>query len=253
MAEVTESWRKTLAVTVLITFICALLVTSAALLLKPRQLAWLAVEQNRAIVVAAGLADEAGDLSAAEVVGLMGSLSARLVALNTAEVVSDTEALSYDFFSALETGAEAYRIPSGLDNAGLVERPLLAPVYVRQGDAGIERVVLPFYGPGMWSTISGYLALDADLNTIRSLVIYKHGETPGIGDLVEQPSWRALWVGVRLRDDSGSFRFGQQPGFEVDAISGATVTSSSVVSIATYWLGDDGYGPYLARLREEAR
>ncbi|NIP98366.1 MAG: FMN-binding protein, partial [Akkermansiaceae bacterium] len=38
---------------------------------------------------------------------------------------------------------------------------------------------------------------------------------------------------------------------EVDAISGATRTSTGVTDLLHFWLGPDGYGPYLARLKEE--
>ncbi len=258
MANQSESLRSTLFITVTISLVCAVLVTSATILLKPRQLAWTAIDQNRAIITAAGLAQTPTNLSPGEVVALMGSLSASLLEINSTEVITGPQALTFNFFSAADHESEAYQIPSNLDSAGLSKRPTFAPIYMLNSDGKLERLVLPFYGPGMWSRISGYIALEADLNTIAEIVIYQHGETPGIGDQIEQLDWRTHWHGKQLRDGTGRLRFGVSTAstepdtqkYQIDAISGATITSNSVIASVTYWFGDNGYGPYLHRLRE---
>jgi Na+-transporting NADH:ubiquinone oxidoreductase subunit C len=120
---------------------------------------------------------------------------------------------------------------------------------------------LPVYGTGYISTLRGYLALDADLNTIRGLSFYEHAETPGLGSEIENPRWRELWVGKRARDAAGALRLGVARGavdpdspdadFLVDGISGATRTGVGVTNLLRFWLGPDGFGPFLERLARE--
>lgn len=260
MPEQKISRRRTLVVTLILTTICAFLVTSAATLLKPRQQAWLAVEQNRSIIAAAGLAADARALTPGEVVALFGNLDAQLIELETGTPSRAADPITFRFFDATAEEADAYRIPPALDAAQLGVRPKTAPVYLLRDGTALKRVILPVYGAGMWSTISAYIALEGDLNTIASLYFYRHGETPGIGDQIEGAEWRRHWTGKEVRDDAGVVKLElkqesatkQAAIHQIDGISGATVTTSAVVSMMQYWLGDDGYGPYLNRLAGES-
>jgi Na+-transporting NADH:ubiquinone oxidoreductase subunit C len=36
--------------------------------------------------------------------------------------------------------------------------------------------------------------------------------------------------------------------YRIDGLSGATITSRGVENMVNFWLGDQGYGPYLASL-----
>ena len=106
----------------------------------------------------------------------------------------------------------------------------------------------------------GYIALDADFNTIADVVFYEQNETPGLGDQVTRPDWRAQWQGRRIYDERGEMRFAVSAGrvssdspaaaFEVDALTGATVTADAVTGMIHYWFGPHGYQPLLDQLRE---
>ena len=120
-------------------------------------------------------------------------------------------------------------------------------------------LVLPIEGYGLWSTLYGFLALDADTKTIRGLTYYQHLETPGLGGEVDNPSWKALWPGRVAFDDTGSpvisvikGRAGspQEDPYRVDGLSGATITSRGVTHMLRFWLGEAGFAPYLTRFRE---
>ena len=37
----------------------------------------------------------------------------------------------------------------------------------------------------------------------------------------------------------------------VDGLSGATITTRGVNALVKFWLGDEGYGPFLQKLRKE--
>ena len=73
---------------------------------------------------------------------------------------------------------------------------------VKDGDK-IKQIILPVRGKGLWSTMYAYVALDGDLNTIRGVSFYEHGETPGLGGEVENRSWQKGWQGKEVYNDSG--------------------------------------------------
>jgi Na+-transporting NADH:ubiquinone oxidoreductase subunit C len=122
-----------------------------------------------------------------------------------------------------------------------------------------DQVVLPIYGKGLWSTLYGFLALDANANTVRGITFYEHAETPGLGGEVENPGWKAQWNGKNVFDDQGEVALevikGAVPGnspqadHQIDGLSGATITGRGVSNLVRYWLGADGFGPYLDKLR----
>jgi Na+-transporting NADH:ubiquinone oxidoreductase subunit C len=68
-------------------------------------------------------------------------------------------------------------------------------VYKLMKGERVEALILPVRGYGLWSTLYGFLAVDADLNTVLGLRFYQHAETPGLGGEVDNPRWKALWPG----------------------------------------------------------
>ena len=109
--------------------------------------------------------------------------------------------------------------------------------------------------------IYGLLAVEPDANTIVGITFYEHGETPGLGDQIGKRPWRDLWAGKRLFDGSGDPKIevvkgrvapdSQLAPYQVDGISGATLTGRGVTNTLQYWLGEHGYGPYLQGLRDQ--
>jgi Na+-transporting NADH:ubiquinone oxidoreductase subunit C len=130
-------------------------------------------------------------------------------------------------------------------------------VYLVHGSGGLERIVLPVHGKGMWSTIYAYIVLQSDLLTVAAIAIHGHGETPGIGDRIQDPGWLASWQGKRLYDATGQVRIqvtkdtSIEAEYRIDAISGATVTSESVGELVRFWMGPEGYQPLLQRLGQQ--
>lgn len=163
----------------------------------------------------------------------------------------------------LASGAYVYRdpgtetdLPAERDAAGLGSRKDVAAIYEVRQDGVLKLVVLPVRGSGYQSILEGYLALREDLKTIAALRFHRHDETPGLGAGIEETDWQALWPGKLVSDAQGTVRIkvarGEGKGpHEVDAISGATRTGTGVTDLLHFWLGPDGYGPYLARLKEE--
>jgi len=120
--------------------------------------------------------------------------------------------------------------------------------------AGHEGIVLPIHGNGLWSTMYGFLALGPDFRKVKGLTFYEHGETPGLGGEVDNPAWKALWPGKGALDERGRpavtvVKAGtvKDADPEVDGLAGATITGRGVAAMLDLWLGEAGYGPFLAR------
>ncbi len=125
---------------------------------------------------------------------------------------------------------------------------------VRNGGNEIETVVLPIIGNGLWDLMYGFVGLQPDLNTVRSVIYSDHKETPGLGALVTSEHWKSLWPGKKMLDDDynvaikivkGGAKAGDVHG--VDAVTGATLTSKGVQNTLNFWFGKQGYGPFIAK------
>ncbi|HAY80150.1 MAG TPA: Na(+)-translocating NADH-quinone reductase subunit C, partial [Planctomycetaceae bacterium] len=110
---------------------------------------------------------------------------------------------------------------------------------------------------GLWSTLYGFVAVERDasdkLNQIAGLTFYSHAKTPGLGGEVDNPAWKEKWQGKRVRNDGGEVQLAVIKGvakseFEVDGLSGATITSNGVTNTIQYWMSDEGFGKFLANI-----
>lgn len=240
-ARAQDSPFRTLGFAALVAFGCALLVSSVVHYLRPIQQALASIDQARAIVTAANWHADVAGMSDLEIANAFRTFEPRLANLQAGTLIERVDAA-----------------PAEVDLATVEDRPEQMPVYLLFDSGRLARVVLPIRGRGMWSTIHGLLALEGDLVTIAGLVILEHGETPGIGDRIENPDWLAGWRGKRLYDAGGRYRLMVDPRpqpedlpFSIDAITGATITVSAVESAVAEWLGESGYGPLLEKLAQE--
>ena len=103
--------------------------------------------------------------------------------------------------------------------------------------------------------MQGYMALEPDLETVAGLTFYAHGETPGLGGEITNPRWKAKWPGKEIYKDgevelSVKKGAGSNDEYAVDALSGATITSNGVTNLVHFWMGENGYGPYIAQQKD---
>lgn len=111
------------------------------------------------------------------------------------------------------------------------------PLYTWTEDGTIVKYAFPISGKGLWSTLYGYLALNADLETIAGISFYKHGETPGLGAEIEKDWFLMQFKGKHLYKDGHPLDFTiAKPGTaqgesSVDGISGATLTGNGVEAL----------------------
>lgn len=240
--------------------VCAVFVASSAVILEARQDVNKLLDKKKNVLQAAGLLGAREKIPAAEIEQRFATFRPVVIDLATGEEAPDVDPLTFDQQKAKKDPARSHEAPP---NPSLVKRlPTHALVYEMQGDGGqLEMVVLPVEGYGLWSTLYGFLALDKDTRTVRGLAYYEHGETPGLGGEVENPRWKSLWAGRKALDENyepkiqvikGAAGPPAEDPYEVDGLSGATITSRGVSNMMTLWLGDDGFGPYLERVRQRA-
>ena len=112
-------------------------------------------------------------------------------------------------------------------------------------------VVVPLYGAGLWGPIWGYIALDKDMNTVKGIVLDHSGETPGLGAEITTAKHQAMYVGKTIFEGEEFVGITLKKGgadkdnlHEVDAISGGTKTSDGVSNMIKDCLVS--YKPYFA-------
>ncbi|GAA5506757.1 Na(+)-translocating NADH-quinone reductase subunit C [Novipirellula caenicola] len=260
-----DSVFYTVGVAAVLCVVCSLAVSFAAVQLRPLQEENKKLDRQRNILDAAGLSmgefgKPASELSRKQVADLYSRVSEKLVDLETGQYNTELDIEQYDPREAIDKDDESVRIENPKYDLGEQRREKVARVYFvrKPGEEKIRQVVLPVYGKGLWSTLYGYLALKSDLQTIQGLTFYEHGETPGLGGEVDNPSWKAQWPGQKLFDENGEPKAEVYKGpapdgnpYAVDGLSGATITSRGVTNLIRYWASDEGYGPFLEQLEKE--
>jgi Na+-transporting NADH:ubiquinone oxidoreductase subunit C len=250
-----NSLSNTVLVALGVSLVCSVLVSVTAITLKPLQERNSNEYRQQIVLEVAGLYEQ--DRPVAE---LFRQIESRVVDLATGEYVDDVDPTTFDALAAANDPALSIAIPSAADPARIGRRAKYAPVYLVRQAEEIEEIILPVYGKGLWSTMYGYLALAPDGTTIRGLRFYEHAETPGLGDQVDKPGWRAQWDGKiayaangapRIEVIRGKVQPGPDAEYQVDGLSGATLTGRGVTNLLHYWLGPEGFGPYLDRLRQD--
>lgn len=238
-----DSISNTLIVAVGLSLVCSIIVSSAAIVLKPIQAKNEDEFRQTIILDVAGLMQPGGDVAE-----LFGAIESRMVDLETGDYSDEGD-------PELKVA-----IPDDLDIAGIGRRARFVPVYLVKDGDNVEQIILPVYGKGLWSTMLGYLSLAPDGNTIKGLRFYAHAETPGLGDQIDKDPWRALWVGKQVygSGDEPQIRVvrgpvpsgAANPQHLIDGMSGATLTGNGVSGLVQYWTGTHGFGPYLKNFRE---
>ena len=239
--------------------VCSIVVSSTAVALRPRQAQNKELDRQKQVLIVASLMGPSESVEAAEVQRLFDeSIIARVVDLSTGAYDESVDTATYDQRKA--TKDPAMSKPADPNPAGIRRLPYKAVVYQKVVDGEVEMLILPIEGAGLWSTLYGFIALASDTTTIEGITFYEHGETPGLGGEIDNPSWKALWPGRQAFDGSGEIAIEVIKGnagppaddpYRVDGLSGATITARAVSHLVQFWLADDGYGPYLDQFRAD--
>lgn len=241
--------------------VCSLFVSAAAVSLQSAQAANRLLDRQTRVLTVAGLIETGARTSAADIETLWNeNIVSVIVEMETGEELSDppVDPATYSQSRAMQDPEMSRAAP---DNPARVRRvPNLGLVYqVFQEDGSLDMVIIPIQGMGLWGMMSGYLALDADLNTVRGITYYDHKETPGLGGEVDNPAWQALWPGRRVFNEDGEVALAvikgsagepEEDPHRVDGMTGATFSNNGVTNALEFWLGPEGFGPYIDRLRD---
>ena len=252
-----DSTLGTILTATILCVVCSVIVSASAVGLKSTQ------DKNKKrfrqsnILEAAGFTDE--DIAEKGVDTLFESIETRLINLETGEDAEGKDIEKFDQKKAAKdpTLTDSMEIPKDKQTFGFKQHERFGRVYLMKEGGTLKKVILPIYGKGLWSTLYGFIALEADLNTVAGITYYEHKETPGLGGEVENAKWKAQWCGklvcnaddeLKLEVIKGQVGDGSEGvSHQIDGLSGATITSRGVSNSVRYWL-NDGYRPFLEKL-----
>ncbi|RUO34445.1 Na(+)-translocating NADH-quinone reductase subunit C [Aliidiomarina soli] len=253
MSKKNESTSKTFIVVIALCLVCSIIVSGAAVGLKDRQEANAALAMQRNVLQAARIDFPSGEAASIYAERI------REYRLNM-ETYELTSASEEELAAAADTesqGEVARRLSADEDVAGVRDLEQYTMFYVALGEDGesVESYILPIRGAGLWGMMYALLALESDGQTIAGLNFYDHSETPGLGGEIQNPRWVSNFEGKQAVDSEGNVEIRVTKGAnpqdnEVDALSGATITSNGVDNTFQFWLSDTAYGPFLQKLRE---
>lgn len=249
-----DNMVKTIGVATLLCLLCSVIVSGAATLLKPTQVANALLDKKNNILAVSGI-----DLSGKSVEDAFAQIESKVVDMASGDYTDAVDGTTFDQRKASKDPAYRVDLSSEQDIAQIGGRSKFANVYlVKEGDA-ISKIILPIKGYGLWSTMYGFISLESDANTVSGITFYDHAETPGLGGEIENKKWQASWKGKKISDTSGLPSIQLIKGtvspdtsaadYKIDGLAGATLTSNGVTNLVRFWMGKDGFGPYLDKLR----
>ncbi|MCK7458135.1 Na(+)-translocating NADH-quinone reductase subunit C [Idiomarina aminovorans] len=252
MANKNEGLGKTIIVVLALCLVCSIVVSGAAIGLKPMQEKNAALDMQKNVLDAVGLLK--ADTNVTEAYGQR--IDTMVVSLKDLTVKDDIDTVSFSNRKAAGDPETSTKLEKKNDPAGLGTREDLTQIYLVKDESDeTTGLVLHIRGQGLWGTMYGLLALEQDFDTVKGVTFYEHKETPGLGGEITNPNWVKTWQGKEVYGEDGNVQFevvkgGASSKHEVDALSGATLTSNGVEYLVQFWMGENGYGPLLKKLRE---
>lgn len=247
-----DSAPRTITVAVVLCLVCSMIVSAAAVMLRPQQELNRALDKKVNILMVAGLYEPGIDVAET-----FKTIEPRLVDMETGTFTDIADPLTYNQRAAAQDPAQSIALENDLASIG--RQAKVAAVYLIRDDAGeIDRIILPVHGYGLWSTMYGFVALKADGNEVYGMRFYEHAETPGLGAEVDNPRWLAQWPGKKIYGDDGEVRLSVAKSapsapdamdYHIDTLSGATLTARGVDNLVKFWMGDQGFKPFLDNLK----
>ena len=246
-----NSVPKTIFIAVSVCLVASMIVSAAAVALRPTQAVNALKDKQINILQVAGIYDPEAD-----VLESFAAFEPQILELETGQFTDQFDPASFDDRASAEDPATSVALTD--DPAGIGRQGKFVTVYLLRDDAGdIDKVILPLHGYGLWSTLYGFIALEENGNDIFGLQFYEHAETPGLGAEVDNPRWKALWKDKKLADENGELQISVTkavpaagPEFHIDALAGATLTTVGVHNLVNFWMGESGYEPFLENLKD---
>jgi Na+-transporting NADH:ubiquinone oxidoreductase subunit C len=266
-----DSTANTFLVATVLCLVCALVVSSAAVALKSTQANNVQLDRKKNILKVTGFTEEEIKAGGGITELFASRFETTIIDMRTGEeAVDEAKAAmekakgkelpnikaTYDQLWASKRPPESglsTKLEKKQDVPGIKKRENFSHVFMLKSEDGssVEKFVFPVRGMGLWSMMQGYLAVEPDFQTVAGLTFYQQAETPGLGGEVENPNWKAKWPDKKIFDAEGQVALSVSKGdqtandYGVDALSGATITSNGVSNMLEFWMGEDGFGPYI--------
>ena len=250
-----DSTLGTIVAAAVLCVVCSVVVSASAVGLKGFQDSNKKKFQKTNILKAAGFTKE--EIKEHGVDSLFENIETQLIELESGELAADIDEATFDQKASAKLPETSVEIPKEKQMFGFSRHEKYSRVHLMKKDGKLDKVILPIYGKGLWSTLYGFVSLESDLNTIAGITFYEHKETPGLGGEVDNDKWKATWPGklvadgdkVKIEIIKGKVIEGSEnANYQIDGLSGATITSRGVSNAVRYWI-KDGFGPYLNKLK----
>jgi len=255
-----ESITKTIGVAFCVCLICSLVVSFSAVSLRDLQNENKLNDKRIKILQAADIYNPDEDIKDQFL-----KLETKFVNFDTGKLMDsylDYSLEEYDPILATRDTNLSSKVPTSEDIAVIKNRENIGKIFIlRNDDYSINKLILPIRGYGLWGTLYGYISIENDFNTIAGIEFYDHKETPGLGAEVDNPKWKNLWPGKQIYQN-GEVSLNVIKGkvdnndkdaqYEIDGLSGATITSRGVTNMIAYWFGESGYSKLFKELNYES-
>lgn len=247
--------KYAITVTLILSILIAALVAGLIVLLRPHEVAIEDAEFKRDLLIIAGIYDANKTIEEQ-----FKKVTIKLVDLDAGRFTDKFENVeTFDQLASSKNPELSDPVAAEDDIAKLIRREKYAKVFLVNDKNGLSKVILPVRGYGLESIMSGFIALDKDLNTVVGFGFYEQFETPGLGGEVDSSAWKALWIGKKIYSATGEVKIDVIKGhvdnhavdaeYKVDGLAGATLTSNGVRNLLRFWMGDKGFKPFLANLK----
>ena len=252
LASPPDSISKTVFVATAVCLVASLIVSAVAVSLRPQQEVNALKDKQVNILQVAGVYEPGIDVLEA----FNEAFEPQILEIATGEFTDKFDPATFDDLAAADDPATSIELME--DPASIGRQSKYVTVYLLRDENGdLDKVILPIHGYGLWSTLYGFIAVEENGNDIFGLQFYQHAETPGLGAEVDNPRWKAQWSGKKLADADDVIQISvtKTPpvagkDFHVDALAGATLTTVGVHNLVRFWMGEEGYDPFLDRLAE---
>ena len=255
-----ESITKTIGVAFCVCLICSLVVSFSAVSLRDLQNENKLNDKRIKILQAADIYNPNEEIKDQFL-----KLETKFVNFETGKLMDtymDFSLEEYDPILATRDSNLSSKVPTSEDIAVIKNRENIGKIFIlRNDDYSINKLILPIRGYGLWGTLYGYISIENDFNTIAGIEFYDHKETPGLGAEVDNPKWKNLWPGKEIYQN-GEVSLSVIKGkvdnndkdaqYEIDGLSGATITSRGVTNMIAYWFGESGYSKLFKELNYES-
>ncbi|MDN5300091.1 MAG: Na+-transporting NADH:ubiquinone oxidoreductase subunit [Clostridiales bacterium] len=163
-----------------------------------------------------------------------------LASLNavSAERVAEQESLRLErailYANAIDAADDTALHQIFVDNFEQVKADDLS-YYRYATDGQVTAYTFPFTGKGLWGTVNGYIAISSDFKTILGVDFISHSETPGLGGRIDEAWFKEQFRGIPL-ETAPYIRYRSEANGNVDAITGATLTSNAIKGMLNTFL-----------------